>query len=100
MPRPWTIDNNNKKKIGSFSKRGEKATIARYMWSVASESINQGPKEGDWERQADELSVCVTKAMLLVNWHVALHLIKSSNVVEDGSFGNVGATSDSAVEVE
>jgi len=42
---------------------------------------------------------CVIKAVLLVGWCVAHHLVKSSNVARYGSASNVEATSYSTVDV-
>lgn len=53
------------------------------MWSVSSKSIPKGPKEGVSKSQADQLPVYATEALLLVDWHVANHLIKFSKVSRD-----------------
>jgi len=68
------------------------------MWSVEPESITQGPRKGDWERQVNELAVCTTRAMLLVDFHVSHYFLKSSNVTRNGSGKNVKATCDIIVK--
>jgi len=42
--------------------------------------------------------VYAIEAMLLVDWQVAHHLIKSSNVAGDESTDNLGAICDSTVD--
>lgn len=60
--------------------------------------MTQGLREGDWERQEDELLVCAIEAVLIVDWHVAHHLLVSSYVVANRSSDSVEAIGDSIVD--
>jgi len=66
------------------------------MWPVTLQSINQGSREVDWVQVYYHMYV--TEAMLLVDWCVAHHLIKYSNVVRDRSIENIRAIDDYALE--